>query len=118
MEHWLFSQLSKILSSSVQTKKLERLLKESPSPSLAENHLSRLLEAGGTKAIDKIPPADLPALIRLLGSSAYLSDVLIRQRKNWPEQFLRQINVQHKTIVEHLVELEPILKASKSIDEF
>jgi [glutamine synthetase] adenylyltransferase / [glutamine synthetase]-adenylyl-L-tyrosine phosphorylase len=118
MEHWLVSQLSKILSSSVQRKKLERLLKESPSPSLAENHLSRLLEAGGTKAIDKIPPTDLPALLRLLGGSAYLSDVLIRQSKNWSEVFLRQIKIRHKNVAEHLVELEPILKASKSIDEF
>jgi glutamate-ammonia-ligase adenylyltransferase len=112
------SELSKILSSSVRKKKGERLLKESPSPSLAENHLSRLLEAGGTKAIDKIPPTDLPALLRLLGSSAYLSDVLIRQSKNWSELFLRQIKVRHKNVAEHLVELEPILKASKSIDEF
>src|SRR4030095_14578240 len=110
MEHWLVNQLSKILSSSVQRKQLERLLKESPSPSLAENHLSRLLEAGGHKAIDQIPPTDVPAMLRLLGSSAYLSDVLIRQSKNWSELLLRQMKIRHKNVAEHLVDYERIIK--------
>ena len=67
--------LSKAFPAAIQRKKIERLLKESPSPSLARNHLLRLLEEGGAKALNKVPPAYLPALIRLIGSSSYLSDV-------------------------------------------
>ena len=70
-------------------------------PGLAENHLLRLLENGGLKTLNKIPVSELPALLRLLGSSTYLSDALIRQGSNWPELFLRQIKVQHKTAAEH-----------------
>jgi [glutamine synthetase] adenylyltransferase / [glutamine synthetase]-adenylyl-L-tyrosine phosphorylase len=112
------SQLNTVLPSSAQSKKIERLLRESPAPPLAENHLIRLLENCGLKSLNKISVNELPTLIRLLGSSTYLSDVLIRHSKNWPELFLHQVKVQHKTVAEHLVELEPLLKASKSIDEF
>ena len=90
--------LSKVFPAAIQRKKIERLLKESPSPSLARNHLLRLLEEGGAKALNKVPPAHLPALIRLIGSSSYLSDVLIRQGKNWPELFLRQIKITQKSV--------------------
>ena len=112
------NRLSKILSSSVQRKKIERLLTESPSPSLAENHFLRLLEAAGTKAIDKIPPVDLPSLLRLLGSSAYLSDVLIRQGKHWPELFLSQIKIKQKTVAEHLAALGSEVASAPSFDDF
>jgi [glutamine synthetase] adenylyltransferase / [glutamine synthetase]-adenylyl-L-tyrosine phosphorylase len=111
------SRLSKAFSSSLQRKKIERWLKESPSPSLAENHLLRLLEAGGAKAIDKIPPANLPALLRLLGSSAYLSDVLIHQGKNWPELFNRQIQIPKKTVDEHLWELSSAITKAQSFED-
>src|SRR5512132_1644881 len=96
--------LSKIISAATQRQTIERLLRESPSPSLARNHLLRLLEQGGAKALNKVSAAHLPALIRLIGSSSYLSDVLIRQDKNWPELFLRQIKVPQKSVAEHLTE--------------
>ncbi|HXV79765.1 MAG TPA: bifunctional [glutamate--ammonia ligase]-adenylyl-L-tyrosine phosphorylase/[glutamate--ammonia-ligase] adenylyltransferase [Candidatus Binatia bacterium] len=97
---------------------MDRLLKESPAPALAENHLLRLLETGGAKAFKKIPAAELPALFRLLGSSAYLSDVLIRQGNNWATLFLERIKTAQKAVSEHRAELEPMLKASESLDEF
>jgi len=111
------SRLSKTFSSSLQRKKIERGLKESPSPSLAENHLLRLLEAGGANGIDKIPPANLPALLRLLGSSAYLSDVLIRQGKNWPELFNREIQIPKKTVDKHLGELNAAITKAQSFED-
>jgi [glutamine synthetase] adenylyltransferase / [glutamine synthetase]-adenylyl-L-tyrosine phosphorylase len=111
------SRLSKTFSSSLQRKKIERGLKESPSPSLAENHLLRVLEAVGAKTIDKIPPANLPVLLRLLGSSGYLSDVLIRQGKNWPELFNRQIPIPKKTVDEHLRELNSAITKAQSFED-
>lgn len=112
------NHLRKILSSSAQRKRIEQLLKETPSPSLAENHLVGLFESCGATSIKKIAAADWPYLIRLLGSSAYLGDVLIRQGKNWPELFLRQIKIKQKTVSQHLVELHALLASSASFDEF
>ena len=111
------NRLSKAFSSSLQGKKIERGVKETPSPSLAENHLLRLLEAGGTKALDKIPPANLPVLLRLLGSSGYLGDVLIRQGRNWPELFNRQIQIPKKTLDEHLRELNSAITKAQSFED-
>ena len=105
--HEIMIGLSKVFPAAIQRKKIERLLKESPSPSLARNHLLRLLEQGGAKALNKVPPAYLPALIRLIGSSSYLSDVLIRQGKHWPVLFHRQIKITQKSVAEHLAELLP-----------
>jgi hypothetical protein len=99
-------------------KKLDRLLRESPSRSLARNHLLRLLESGNSKALGKIPPAELPNLFRLLGGSAFLSDVLIRQGKNWPEIFLRHIKVAQKSAPEHAKELHVATKNATTFDEF
>ncbi len=112
------SQLSKVFPSPAQRKKIDRLLKGSPEPDLAENHLLRLLEKSGVKALNKITVTELPGLFRLLGSSSYLSDILIRQGSDWPALFLEQIKVQQKTVAEHGAELKPLLKSSKSLDEF
>ena len=112
------TQLSKIFSSSFQRKKIERLLKESPSPSLARNHLLRLLEVGDAKAFDKVPGAELPALSCLLGGSAFLSDVLIRQGEDWPEAFRHQIKVARKSVTEHSNELRMATKDVVTFAEF
>ncbi len=110
--------LSKVFSAAPQRQKIEQLLRESPSPSLARNHLLRLLEDGGAKALNKVPAAHLPTLIRLIGSSSYLSEVLIRLGKYWPELFLRQIKITQKSVGEHLAELLPETKKSQSLDDF
>jgi glutamate-ammonia-ligase adenylyltransferase len=60
----------------------------------------------------------LPTLLRLLGSSFYLSDVLIRQERAWPEPFLRQINAPQKTLSDHLSQLQSVVSVQKSFDEF
>jgi len=112
------NRLRKIFSSAEQRKKIERLLKESPLPPLAENHLLRLVENSEAKAINKIPAALLSALFRVLGSSAYLSEVLINQGKNWPDIFLRQVGNSQKTVDQHLRELKPVFAESNSLDEF
>ena len=110
--------LSKVTSTTARRRKIERLLRETPSPALARNHLLRLLEQGGAKALNKVSASHVPALIRLMGSSSYLSDVLIRQGKNWPELFLRQIKIPQKSFAEQLAELIPQIKESKSLDDF
>src|SRR4030095_4983724 len=110
--------LSKVISVATQRQRIERLLRETPSPSLARNHLLRLLEKGGAKALNKVSAVHGPSLIRLIGSSSYLSDVLIRQGKNWPELFLGQIKIPQKSVTEHLAELIPQIKESQSLDDF
>lgn len=98
--------------------KIEPLLQSAPSPSLARNHLLRLVECGGAKSIDRIAAADLPDLLRLLGSSAYLSDILIRQRKEWPELFSRQIKIKQKSCAGNMTELTAAIKEVNSFDAF
>lgn len=110
--------LRKSFSPSSHGKKTERLLKESPSPSLARNHLLRLLEGGNDKTISKIPAAELSTLFFLLGASGFLSDVLIRQGRNWPEFFLRQITIKQKSVADHANDLGAAIKDSMSFDEF
>jgi glutamate-ammonia-ligase adenylyltransferase len=98
--------------------KVQQLLKKSPSPSHAEANLARLIESGGSESIDKIPSTQLPVLTRLLGGSAYLSEVLIQQGKNWPELFLEQIKIKRKSVDDHLSALKAIITAAQSLDEF
>jgi [glutamine synthetase] adenylyltransferase / [glutamine synthetase]-adenylyl-L-tyrosine phosphorylase len=112
------NQLRKISSSPTRQQKIRTAIENSPSPSLAENHLLRLFEISGTKAVGKIPAADLPALVRLLGSSSYLSDVLLRHGKDCCELFLRQIKIIQKRVSEHLADLEPAVKHSQSLEDF
>src|SRR5499425_3865171 len=106
--------LSRTSPSSAQRKIIQQLLKKAPSPSLAQNYLLSLIDSGGATSIKKISATYLPDLIRLLGSSTYLCDVLIRQGKYWPELFLRQIKINQKTFAEHLAELGPRIKSAQS----
>src|SRR5512143_4117241 len=85
---------------------VQTLITTSPSPELARNQLSRLIEDCGVASLKKFPPAELPALVRLLGSSVYLSDVLLAQGKQWPEVFLRQLAISEKCANDHLKELQ------------
>jgi [glutamine synthetase] adenylyltransferase / [glutamine synthetase]-adenylyl-L-tyrosine phosphorylase len=64
------------------------------------------------------PAADWPALVRLLGASTYLSDVLIREGKNWADVFLRQIKVKRKSAADHMKELAAEIHDTMSLDEF
>jgi glutamate-ammonia-ligase adenylyltransferase len=97
---------------------IRKLLQQSPSPALAENHFSRLVESGGSKGLAKIPAPELFSITRVLGSSAYFSEVLIQQGNDWPELFLRQLRTKQKTVAGHLAELMPAVEASRSLDEF
>jgi [glutamine synthetase] adenylyltransferase / [glutamine synthetase]-adenylyl-L-tyrosine phosphorylase len=97
---------------------VQQLLKKSPAPSLAKANFVRLLESAGAKSVNKIPSTDLPALARLLGGSAYLSDILIQQGKDWPDLFLQQIQTRQKTAAEHFRELEPVTLEAKSFEQF
>jgi glutamate-ammonia-ligase adenylyltransferase len=112
------SRLFKGIFAAAQRDKIQRLLRESPSPSLAENHLLRLLEASSIGTIKKIPSSHFSELINLLGSSSFLSDVLIRQGEHWPEVFLRQIKVRRKTAAENLMDLNASIRGAVSFDDF
>lgn len=94
------------------------MIAASPSPALAKNHLSRLLEACGEKAIARLPAGELSALLRLLGSSSYLSELLLRQGKECCEFFSRQIKIEQKAVSEHLADLESAVSQSESLDDF
>jgi len=80
--------------------------------------LQRLIEAAGVTALKKIPEKNLPILLRLLGGSAYLSEILIREGKDWPDLFLRQIKIKEKPGAEHLADLERLVKGAQSLAEF
>src|SRR5437870_5627027 len=103
---------------SSEREKIQRLIKASPSPSLARSNFQRLIEASGVKALQRIPAPQLHILLRVLGGSAYLSEILIWQGKKWPGVFLRSIKNKQKTVGEHLRELQPLLKNSGSLSEF
>lgn len=111
-------QIAAILNVPAERKLVKRLIDESPAPSLAVNHLLRLLEGGNTGALKKIPASQLPGLFNLLGASAFLSDVLIREGKNWPELFLRQVKTARKSAAEHLKELSESIRKSESLADF
>ncbi|MDZ4341813.1 MAG: bifunctional [glutamate--ammonia ligase]-adenylyl-L-tyrosine phosphorylase/[glutamate--ammonia-ligase] adenylyltransferase [Candidatus Binatia bacterium] len=97
---------------------VRKAVSASPSPSLAGNHLRDLIEASGPRALDKIPARHLPDLIRLLGSSSFLSEVLIRQGQSWPDLFLRQIEIKQKTTAENLSEINTATQGAASFDDF
>jgi len=112
------NDLGRLLLSSPQREKIDRLIKTSPSPALARSNLQTLIEAGGVNALKRISEQHLPILLRLLGGSAYLSEILIRQGKDWPKLFLRQIKITQKSVAEQLADLEPLVKSAPSFTEF
>jgi glutamate-ammonia-ligase adenylyltransferase len=67
--------------------------------------VARLLDSAGPEGFARLPREEWPLLLRLLGASAFLSDVLIRQGERWPEIFLRQIRAPSKSAAEHAAEL-------------
>ena len=101
---------------SSEVRQFKKLIDASPSPRLAENNLARLLDSGGQKALDKIPATRSPDLFRLLGSSSFLGEVLNREGKHWPELFLRQRNLQQKSVAEHAGEIDAAIQESRSFD--
>ena len=86
------------------------MLAKSPSPVAARAHLGRLLDIAGPDSIARLPAEELPLLVRLLGASGFLSDVLIRQGDAWPEVFHGQINIPRKTAPEHAAEIARALR--------
>src|ERR1041384_6064541 len=98
-------------------RKIQKLMSTSPAPALAENNLQSLLEAT-SQGLAKLPGDRLSTLVRLIGSSSFLTDVLLREGADWPELFLQQISIEQKTRAEHVRELEAIIKASDNFEEF
>ncbi|MDP6559550.1 MAG: bifunctional [glutamate--ammonia ligase]-adenylyl-L-tyrosine phosphorylase/[glutamate--ammonia-ligase] adenylyltransferase, partial [Candidatus Binatia bacterium] len=98
-------------------KRIEQLIHGSPSPALAQATLQRLIDAGNPSSLAKIPDAYLPALFRVLGGSTYLSGLLVREEKAWPEFFLRQIKVPQRTTAEHISELAPLRKKEIQLEQ-
>ena len=93
---------------------IRRLAAQSPAPDLARANVSRLLDSAGPESFARLSREELPLLLRLLGASSFLSDVLIRQGKRWPETFRRQINTPSKSAVEHTAEIRRELSESSS----
>jgi [glutamine synthetase] adenylyltransferase / [glutamine synthetase]-adenylyl-L-tyrosine phosphorylase len=110
-------QIDKIFRSKPERKRFQPLIDRSPSPTLAINNLARLVENGGQKALKNIPDQYLPVLLRVLGSSSFLSDILFRQGKHWPELF-PQIKIARKSVSEHSNELKLATKDVATFAEF
>ncbi len=96
---------------------VERLIAKSPSPALARAHLERLSESGGAGGIERLGETDLPLLIRLLGASAYLADILIRAGERWPKIFREAVYTPHKNAAAHAAEISLGLSDASSLDE-
>jgi [glutamine synthetase] adenylyltransferase / [glutamine synthetase]-adenylyl-L-tyrosine phosphorylase len=107
----------KFVRSGARTATVTRLIEKSPSPALARAHLQRLSESTGPQSLDRLPPADLPLLVRLLGASAYLSDILIREGENWPKIFHEEIHTAHRSAPDHVAEISRRLGDGSSRDE-
>ncbi|MBI4524888.1 MAG: bifunctional [glutamate--ammonia ligase]-adenylyl-L-tyrosine phosphorylase/[glutamate--ammonia-ligase] adenylyltransferase [Deltaproteobacteria bacterium] len=114
----IMTELRKILPFPTQREKIQRLVKTSPSPSLARSNLARLVESGGAGALKNFPEDYYLSLIRLLGGSAYLSDVLIREGERWPDLFLRQIAIEANSAADHVAALAPVLQENPSLESF
>jgi glutamate-ammonia-ligase adenylyltransferase len=80
--------------------------------------LGRLTEVAGAKPLARLNAAELALLIRVLGASAYLSEILIGRGADWADLFLSQIQTTGKTPAEHLADLEPALRQSQGLAEF
>lgn len=78
----------------------------------------RLLEICHSSSIGKLTVAEFAALVQVLGSSSYLSEILFRQGKRCCEFFRDQIHVAQKTVSAHLADLQPALSESLSLDDF
>jgi hypothetical protein len=79
------------------------------------------LPAGGERRAEgsqNISDQNLLVLLRLLGSSSFLSDILLRQRKHWPELVFRQIKVARKSVTAHSNELRVATKDVAMFAEF
>lgn len=85
---------------------------QSPSPRLARAHLERLFDSGGPKAVARLDREELALLLRILGASSFLTDVLLRQGESWPEVFHRQIHIPTKSAAEHAAEISGSLSDS------
>ncbi|HEX7228884.1 MAG TPA: bifunctional [glutamate--ammonia ligase]-adenylyl-L-tyrosine phosphorylase/[glutamate--ammonia-ligase] adenylyltransferase [Candidatus Binatia bacterium] len=96
---------------------IQQLITTSPSPALAGNNLQRLLEAT-SQALANFPDENLSTLVRLIGSSSFLADVLVREGADWPDLFLRQISIEQKTRAQHARGLDAAIKSSQNFEEF
>ena len=100
------------------SKRILRLVRNAPAPDLARNNLARLIEASGLKTFQSVPAGVLPTLITLLGSSSYLSDVLIRRGKDWPDFFSQQVSLPKKPAQQHLRELNSAVQTARDPGRF
>ena len=94
---------------------IRQLVAQSPSPGLARAHLARLVDSAGAECFARLTPDEPPLLLRLLGASSFLSDVLIRLGADWPEIFHRQIHTASKSAAEHIAELRGEVTASSPL---
>lgn len=84
-----------------QQKRIDRFTLESACPDTARVQLARLIEAGGSAALPGFSDTQLLALIKLLGGSTYLSEILIRQGEGWSKAWLDAIQIEKKLLTDH-----------------
>ncbi len=88
-----------------ERRRLQRLARSAPSPDAALVQLGRLVESGGGAPLARLAPADLRILLRILGGSAYLADILINEGDAWAETFTRAVRTGPKPAARHAAEL-------------
>lgn len=103
---------------SSSSKRIARLIRTSPSPPLARANFARLIEAGGQNSLEAFPKTSLGPLFRLLGGSAFLSELLIREGKGWPGAFLRFLSAPAKSAADHQAGLASLLREEISGEQF
>lgn len=95
--------------STAEQERINRLIEGSPSPSMARSHLLRLMEISDPCSLRELVDEDLHDLFRLLGGSAFLSELLLRVGPDWSQVFRERIRTSGKTRDEHLSDLSTLL---------
>ena len=84
-----------------ERRRLKRLAQSASSPQSALVQLGRLVETGGRESLADLAPRDVRILLRLLGGSAYLSDILISRGDAWADTFIQAIRTESKPLARH-----------------
>ena len=84
-----------------ERRRLKRLAQSAPSPDAALVQLGRLVETAGRAPLADLAPAELRLLLRVLGGSAYLGDILIGEGESWAETFTQAIRTGPRTAAGH-----------------
>ena len=93
-----------------ERRRLRRLVRSAASPDAALVQLVRLVESGGREHLTSLTSPELRILLRILGGSDYLGNILINEGNAWAEAFLRSIRTGPRSADAHAAEFGRITR--------